>query len=97
MAKARTNKDAGDKIPQKKTTAQPRKRKKKVTTQERVKQHFMDEDDIITDQDLKEVHLDLGIPKDEAHEPLPITNDTNRPKDEDKDNKQITPWDVISE
>jgi hypothetical protein len=46
---------------------------------------------------LKTLRIDLSLPKDKAHEPIPIKNDKERPKDADKDNTVTTPWDVISE
>jgi len=67
------------------------------TAKQIVRRHIRDKNDVITEEDIKYVKIDLGIPKDKAHKPLPISNDTERPKDEDKDNKIMTPWDVISE
>lgn len=96
MPKSSGKKKSVDNIPQKKGRSSTGK-KKNITPQERVKQHLNDKHDIITEEDLKDIQLDFGIPKDHAHEPLPISNDPERPKDEDKDNKKITPWDVISE
>ena len=46
---------------------------------------------------MKNVKIDSSLPKDKEHQPLPISADSERPKDEDKDNKRTTPWDVISE
>ena len=96
MAKAKKPAKAGDNIPQT-PVKKARGKRKRMTTQERVRVHIEDEKDIITEDDLKNVHLDLGLPKDHAHEPLPIENNPNRPKDEGKDKPQVTPWDVISE
>jgi hypothetical protein len=76
------------------------KRKQKTndkTASEIVKRHLSDKDDKITNEDFENLRIDLSLPKDKAHEPLPIKNDKERPKDEDKDNTIITPWDVISE
>jgi len=77
------------------------KNKRKVThgktTKEIVKRHLSNIDDKITDKDLKNLKIDLSLPKDKAHEPLPIENDKDRPKDADKDHAITTPWDVISE
>ena len=67
------------------------------TAEEIVKRHLSDIDDKITDDDLKYVKIDLSIPKDKAHKPLPIKKNKARPKDSEKDNETITPWDVISE
>ena len=67
------------------------------TTREIVKRHLSDKDDKITEDDLKHVKIDLSIPKDKAHRPLAIKKGKERPKDEEKDNSTLTPWDVISE
>jgi hypothetical protein len=58
--------------------------------------HIQDENDVITDEDFKNLNIDLEISKDTAHQPLEIPDDTERPKDEDKDPKILTPWDVIN-
>ena len=67
------------------------------TTKEIVKRHLSDKDDKITADDLKHLKIDLSIPKDRAHKPLPIKKDLERPHDSEKDNTHLTPWDVISE
>ena len=67
------------------------------TSAEIVKRHLSNEDDKITEDDLKNLHIDLSVPGDEAHEPLSIEEDKERPKDSEKDNNTLTPWDVISE
>jgi len=67
------------------------------TTREIVKRHLSNKDDKITEDDLKHAKIDLSIPKDKAHEPLQIKEGKERPKDEEKDNTTLTPWDVISE
>jgi len=83
-----------------KNTENKNKRKQKTngkTAKEIVKRHLSNKDDKITNEDLKNLKIDLSLPKDKAHEPLPIKNDKERPHDEDKDNTITTPWDVISE
>jgi len=67
------------------------------TAKEIVKRHLSDKDDKITNEDFENLKIDLSLPKDKAHKPLPIKNDKERPKDSDKDNTITTPWDVISE
>ena len=67
------------------------------TADEIVKRHLSNKDDKISEDDLKHLRIDLSIPKDKAHKPLPIKKDKERPKDSEKDNETITPWDVISE
>ena len=83
-----------------KNTENNNKRKQKKngkTAKEIVKRHLSDKDDKITKEDLENLKIDLSLPKDKAHEPLPIKNNKERPKDADKDNTITTPWDVISE
>ena len=67
------------------------------TASEIVKRHMSNKDDKITDEDFKNLRIDLSLPTDKAHEPLPIKPGKERPKDADKDNTITTPWDVISE
>ena len=67
------------------------------TSSEIVKRHLSNKDDKITEDDLRNVRIDTSIPKDKAHEPLPIKSTKQRPKDSEKDNTINTPWDVISE
>ena len=83
-----------------KNTENKNKRKQETnekTANEIVKRHLSNKDDKITKEDLKNLKIDMSLPKDKAHEPLPIKNDKERPKDADKDNTITTPWDVISE
>jgi hypothetical protein len=75
----------------------PKQKANSKTAKEIVKRHLSDKDDKITNEDFKNLRIDLSLPKDKAHEPLPIKNDKERPKDSDKDNTITTPWDVISE
>lgn len=70
---------------------------KKKTAKEIVKRHLSNKHDKITDDDFKNLEIDLSIPKDKAQEPLPIKKGKQRPKDVEKDNTITTPWDVISE
>lgn len=67
------------------------------TAKEIVKRHLSNKNDKITEDDLKHLRIDLSIPKDKAHQPLKIKKGKARPKDEEKDNATLTPWDVISE
>jgi len=68
-----------------------------LTPKQIVKRHIENKNDVITEDDIKNVKLDSSLQGDEAHQPLEFPADTDRPKDEDKDNKRSTPWDVISE
>ena len=70
---------------------------KDLTARQIVNRHIQGKNDIITEDDMRNVKIDLSLPKDKAHQPLPISVDTERPKDADKDNKITTPWDIINE
>ena len=70
---------------------------KGLTAKQIVKRHIKDKNDVITEDDMTNVRIVSSLPKDKAHQPLPISAKSERPKDEDKDNKIATPWDVISE
>lgn len=85
----------GEKNTENKSKAKQRKNGK--TANEIVKRHLSDKADKITNEDFENLKIDMSLPKDKAHEPLPIKNDKERPKDSDKDNTITTPWDVISE
>ena len=78
-------------------SSNPKSTSKGKTSKEIVKRHLSNKDDKITEDDLKHLRIDLSIPKDKAHEPLPIEKEKERPKDSEKDNTTLTPWDVISE
>jgi len=78
-------------------TAESKSSSKDLTTAEIVNKKIRNKNAVITEEDMKNVKIDPLLPHDKAHEPLPIPNTTERPKDEDKDNKATTPWDVISE
>lgn len=75
----------------------PHSTSKNKTAKEIVKRHLSNQHDKITDDDFKNLKIDLSIPKDRAHEPLPIKEGKERPKDVEKDNTITIPWDVISE
>ena len=85
----------GEKNTEKKNKGKQRTQGK--TSDEIVKRHLSNKDDKITKEDLENLKIDLSIPKDKAHEPLPIKNDKDRPKDAEKDKTITTPWDVIGE
>ena len=88
MSKAKSKKPEAD---------VPKRSSSKGLTATEIVRKKMRENSTITEEDMKNVRIDVSLPKDKAHEPLPISTDTERPKDEDKDNKTTTPWDVISE
>ena len=88
MPKAKSKKPEAN-IPEKSSS-------KGLTATEMVRKKIR-ENSTITEDDMKNVKIDSSLPKDKEHQPLPISADSERPKDEDKDNKRTTPWDVISE
>jgi hypothetical protein len=83
-------KQSEEKIPQKSHTIGK-------TANQLMHKHLNDEKDVISEEDFKNLKLDLELPADAAHQPLEITEEKNRPKDEDKDPKMLTPWDIINE
>jgi hypothetical protein len=89
MAKAKSKKKETTPATSKKSSS------KGLTATEIVRNKIRDNSSI-TEEDMKNVRIDVSLPTDEAHQPLPISEDTERPKDEDKDQKTTTPWDVIS-
>ena len=85
-----TGEKDGEKIPQK----SPSRGK---TPKEIVDNHIRNKEDVISEEEFKNVDLDLDTNNDVKHEPLVIREGKKRPKDGDKDNPITTPWDVISE
>ena len=80
----------GEKIPQKSPSTGK-------TAKQIMNKHIRDKNDVITDEDFKNLNIDQQIPEDMAHQPLQLSGNKKRPKDEDKDPETVTPWDVISE
>ena len=95
MARSRKTSSKGEKNTE--NNNNPKRKANSKTADEIVKRHLNDKDDKITKEDFENLHIDLSLPKDKAHKPLPIKKDKERPKDADKDNTMTTPWDVISE
>lgn len=95
MAKSRNHSSKGEKNAE--TNNNLKRKANGKTATEIVKRHLGDKDDKITKEDFENLYIDLSLPKDKAHEPLPIKDDKERPKDADKDNTIATPWDVINE
>jgi len=95
MAKSKKSTLKGEKNAE--SSNNPKRKANSKTANEIVKRHISDKDDKITKEDFENLYIDLSLPKDKAHEPLPIKDDKERPKDADKDNTVTTPWDVISE
>lgn len=78
-----------NKTPQKKPS-------KHLTAKQIVRRHMKNNNDVITEDDLKNVKIETCIPG-EIKKDLPATVDKDRPKDEGKDHPVITSWDVIKE
>jgi len=95
MATSRTSSVKGEKNAE--NNNRSKRNKEGKTAKEIVKRHLSDEKDKITKEDFETLKIDLSLPKDKAHKPLPIKTNKERPKDSDKDNTVTTPWDVISE
>jgi hypothetical protein len=75
----------------------PQKKKKGKTVKQLSDKHMKDKTHIITDEEIKNLDLDLNNPETNTSHTPDIPDDKDRPKDEDKDPKIITPWDVIKE
>ena len=74
-----------------------KKPKKKLTIKQLRDKHMKDKNHVITDEELR--NLDLSETQHDrttSHTPQ-IPNWEERPKDEDKDKKMVTPWDVIDQ
>lgn len=65
------------------------KRKKGETLDEKVQRHLKDKDDIITDEDLRDVVIGEITPKEEKQ--------SEELADELEKKKKITPWDILDE
>jgi hypothetical protein len=87
--KGSSDKETGKNIPQKK--------KGSKTVKELVEKHMKDKNDIITEEDIGALDLGLDEPDTSTSHTPEIPDDSKRPKDEDKDPKAVTPWDVIKE
>jgi hypothetical protein len=81
-------KKSGDFIPQK-------SRKEGKNARELMNRHISDKNDVITEEEFKNMEIDTTLDSGTAHETLEIRNDPDRPKDEGKDHPIVTPWDVI--
>ncbi len=81
----------GEKTPRKKAS-------KGKTPKQLMSRHIKDKADVITEEEFKDLELDLDKPgsTETSHTPE-IPDDNDRPKDEDKDHKIKTPWDVLGE
>ena len=81
----------------KQAKATPAKSKKGLTTKQLRDKHLKDKDHVITDEEIENLELGLNRPdRSTSHTPN-IPNSEERPKDEDKDKKMVTPWDVLDQ
>ena|SRR5258705_13948425 len=67
------------------------------TTGQIMRRHIRDKNDVITEEDFRNLNIDPDISGEPAYQPLEILDDTERPKDDDKDPKRLIPWDIISQ
>lgn len=67
------------------------------TPKQIMSRHIKDKNDVISEEEFKNMDLDTSVSNDTSHEQLEIPKNHNHPKDEDKDPKIVTPWDVINE
>ena len=88
-AKKPTDKKEVKKLPQKRSNGKTVKQLKEL--------HLKDKNHVITDEELKNLELNLNNPETDTSHTPDISNNSKRPKDEDKDSKMITPWDVAKE
>ena len=56
--------------------------------------HIRDKNDVISEEDFQNLVIGAEV-SDTTEEPLEISADPERPKDEDKDPKIIIPWDLV--
>ena len=73
MAKQRKSFTKGEKNTE--NNSDPKQETNGKTANEIVKRHLHDKDDKITREDFENLRIDLSLPKDRAHEPLPIKDD----------------------
>ena len=83
-----------DKKEEKKTSE---KRSKGKTVKQLRDLHLKNKSHVITTEEIKNLDLELNKPDESTSHTPDIPNDSERPKDEDKDPKMITPWDVMKE
>ena len=72
-----------------KKTNENKPSKKKETITEKVRRHIVDENDIITDQDLKDVSVG-EVSATEEKESKDLADELSK-------RKQTTPWDILDE
>jgi len=66
------------------------------TPKQIISKHIRDKNDIITEEDFKNLNISIEVSNDTTGQPLELPDNNERPKDEDKDPAVVTPWDVIS-
>jgi 3-deoxy-D-arabino-heptulosonate 7-phosphate (DAHP) synthase len=78
--------------PNEKTTPKQPKRKKGETLDEKVQRHLKDKNDVITEEDLRDVVI-KGITSAEEEKSEELADQL----DELSKNKKTTPWDILDE
>ena len=73
-----------------------KKTKKGKTPKELMHKHLLDKEDVISEEDFKNMEIGPDIDKTGEQQELELPDNKDRPKDEDKDPSIITSWDVIS-
>lgn len=71
------------------------KTKNGKTPQELMNKHITNKEDVISDDDFKNMEVGADTEADNK-EPVDIPENKDHPKDENKDHGIATPWDVIS-
>jgi hypothetical protein len=75
----------------------PGKSKKKITIKQLRDKHMKDKNHVITDDEINALDLETNAPDRSSSHTPEIENTEDRPKDEDKDKKMVTPWDVLDQ
>jgi hypothetical protein len=75
----------------------PQKKSKGKTTKQLIDLHMKDKNHVFTAEEIKNVDLGLNNPDTTTSHTPEISNNEERPKDEDKDHEMVTPWDTINE
>lgn len=66
------------------------KRKEGETLKEKIRRHFSDKDDIITNEDIRDIRV--------GEVPVPaLEKENEKIADEISKDKKITPWDILDE
>lgn len=75
-------------------TTQTKTRTRSKTPQELMRKHILDKNDVISEEDFKNMAIGLDIESGKGSA-LELSDSKQRPKDENKDPGIETPWDLI--